>query len=278
MWRVGLLVFAIGIAAPLAGANNPSEPPRVLPLLQHPMRPDDTGHLSEENRLAIVRDVDGEFVKVVRPLPSVKPGFRLKPDGKVDKKALDEALVRSLPAANPGDTVQITGIEFKSKEILFKINGGSDPHKSWRNRIHLSVGMPWPTAASTRSVDNGPPGLEKIGSTIILVFDGPVPNLSPAQVKQLLAPFLSFRGERSAAQNWVDTIPPKFRAAIQEHKAIVGMNRDMVLAALGRADHKVREFRDDGTQTEDWIYGDPPGITIFVTFIGNQVVRVKQFP
>lgn len=241
------------------------------------MRPEDTGHLSEENRLAIVRDVDGEYVKVVRPLPSVKPGFRLKPDGKVDKSALDEALVRSLPAANPGDTVQITGIQFKSKEILVNINGGSNPHKSLRDRIHVEVGMPWPTSSSTRAADSGPPGLVKIGSTLIVDFGGPVPNLSPAQLKQLLAPFLLFNG-RSAATNWIDTIPPQFRNAIKLHKAVVGMNREMVLAALGHADHKVREFRDDGTETEDWIYGDPPGITIFVTFIGDKVIRVEQFP
>jgi len=105
-----------------------------------------------------------------------------------------------------------------------------------------------------------------------------VPNLTAAQVKKYLAPFLNFAGQRSAAESWVQTLDPKFRKAIQEHTAVIGMDRDMVLAALGRADHKVREFTPDGTETEDWIYGRPPGTTIFVTFIGNGVVRVQSFP
>jgi len=57
----------------------------------------------------------------------------------------------------------------------------------------------------------------------------------------------------------------------------VGMDREMVLAAMGRPDRKVRERDADGNDTEDWIYGNPPGRTIFVTFIGEKVARVQQF-
>jgi hypothetical protein len=277
MRRASLLVFALGLAAPLLGVGGSSGTMRAEALLQHPpLPPTDSGHLSERNRIAIVRDVGGEFAKVVKPLPSVKPGFRIKPGDKVDQSALDQALVRSLPAANPGDTVQITGIEFKSKEIFVNINGGSHPHKSLRDRIHISVGMPWPS--SSRVVQNQPPGLVKVGSTLILDFGGPVPDVTPAQLKQYLSPFLNFADQRSASQVWVDTLPPEFRKAIAEHRAVVGMSHDMVLAALGRADRKVREFRPDGTQTEDWIYGSPPGTTIFVTFVGDKAIRVKQYP
>jgi hypothetical protein len=120
--------------------------------------------------------------------------------------------------------------------------------------------------------------LIKRGSTLILDFGRAVPSVSPDQVKQYLSPFLNFAGQPSAAKTWVDTIPAQFRQAIQQHEAVVGMNREMVIAALGEADHKVREFQSNGTETEDWIYGSPPGTTIFVTFIGETVVRVKQFP
>ncbi len=51
----------------------------------------------------------------------------------------------------------------------------------------------------------------------------------------------------------------------------------MVLAALGRPDQKVREQNDQGIETEDWIYGNPPAKTVFVTFQGDKVIRVKQF-
>ena len=268
------MVCALGIAAPLFGAGAAGQPARANADIKHPATPA-TGRLSETDKLEIVRSVDGEFAKVVQALPSVKPGFYLKPGGKINQQALQSALTLSLPAANPGDTVQITGIVFKKKEIRVNINGGSHPHKSLIQRIHMSVGMPWPTG---RVMQNQPPGLVKIGSTLIVEFNGPVPNVTPGQLKAYLAPFLSFANQRSAAQNWVESLAPKFQKAIAERKAVVGMNRDMVLAALGRADHKVREFQPDGTETEDWIYGDPPGTTIFVTFIGNQVVRVKQFP
>jgi len=51
----------------------------------------------------------------------------------------------------------------------------------------------------------------------------------------------------------------------------------MVIAALGRPEHKVRERDPDGNDTEDWIYGDPPAKTTFVTFASGKVIRVKEF-
>jgi hypothetical protein len=56
------------------------------------------------------------------------------------------------------------------------------------------------------------------------------------------------------------------------------MDREMVLAALGRPDRKVREKGEDGSETEDWIYGKPPAKTIFVKFDGDKVTKVEQFP
>jgi len=37
----------------------------------------------------------------------------------------------------------------------------------------------------------------------------------------------------------------------------------------------VRETKD-GVETEDWIYGVPPGKIVFVTFNGNKVIKVKE--
>ncbi len=272
MRRAGLLVFALGLACPLYGLGSAAGAAAAQQI-----RPPVTTRLSEADRIAIIRYVDGEYAKVVQPLPSVKPGFYLKPGEKVNQKALASALLLSLPAANPGDKVQITSIQFKRKQILVNINGGSHPHRSLMQRIHVSVGMPWPTATS-QVVQNQPPGVQQIGSTLIVDFGRPVPNITPDQLKSYLAPFLNFNGQRSAAKNWLDTLPPKFRQAIAARKAIVGMDRSMVLAALGRPEHKVRNFPADGGETEDWIYGEPPGTTIFVTFQGEQVIRVKQYP
>lgn len=274
MWRIGLLVCALGIAVPVHSAARSAQTVLANPAAHQPAVKPPSGRMTQEDRLKIIRYIDGEFAKVVQTLPSVKPGFRIQAGRKIDQRKLQAALISGMAAANPGDTVQITSIKFEQKKILFNINGGSSPHESWRQRIHITFGGTMPSA---RVMRNQPPGLQKLGSTLILEFDHPVPYLTPAQVKKYLSPFLNFAGERSAATNWIQTLAPKFRKAIQAHTAIVGMNRSMVLAALGRADHKVREFKPDGTETEDWIYGRPPGTTIFVTFIGNTVVRVKRF-
>jgi outer membrane protein assembly factor BamE (lipoprotein component of BamABCDE complex) len=53
------------------------------------------------------------------------------------------------------------------------------------------------------------------------------------------------------------------------------MDRDQVLLALGRPVRKVRETTD-GEETEDWIYGNPPGKIVFVTFKDNKVIKVKE--
>jgi hypothetical protein len=55
------------------------------------------------------------------------------------------------------------------------------------------------------------------------------------------------------------------------------MDQEMVLAAMGRPEHKVREKSPEGKETEDWIYGNPPAHTTFVTFAGDTVIRVEEF-
>jgi hypothetical protein len=52
----------------------------------------------------------------------------------------------------------------------------------------------------------------------------------------------------------------------------------MVVAAVGKPDHKVRERDPDGNDIEDWIYGQPPSKTVFVRFTGDKVTSIKQFP
>ena len=79
---------------------------------------------------------------------------------------------------------------------------------------------------------------------------------------------------KSAEEAYLETIPLKAKEAIQNHKVLVGMDRQMVLYAKGRAPKKVRE-KDGETEYEDWIYGDPPADVDFVRFVGDEVVRVE---
>ena len=53
------------------------------------------------------------------------------------------------------------------------------------------------------------------------------------------------------------------------------MNRDQVILAVGRPVHKSRESKE-GAELEDWIYGEPPGRVMFVTFAADKVVKVKE--
>jgi hypothetical protein len=63
--------------------------------------------------------------------------------------------------------------------------------------------------------------------------------------------------------------------AIKEKTVLVGMDRDQVLLVLGHPDHKYRETKD-GVESEDWIFGAPPGKVTFITFNGSKVVKVKD--
>jgi hypothetical protein len=234
--------------------------------------------LQSTSRLQIIRYVSGEFAHVVKPLPAAKKGFKIQVGKPLDEKELNQELANHGAAANPGEMIQITQLEFRDKEIIVNINGGTKGHFRLRDHIQVGIGGPrTPTAQSTTTT--APNGANsQHGAMLVLDFGRPLPDMSPDDVKHALAAFLDFSKERSAAVNWVDSLPPEYRKAITDKKAVVGMDHDMVLAALGRPDHKVRE-RDPkaGGETEDWIYGSPPSKTIFVTFAGDKVVRVREF-
>ncbi len=232
--------------------------------------------LQPMSRLEIVRYVSGEFARAKRVLPSGKKGYRWKVDEPVDERQLNQLAANHGAAGNPGDMVQITRIEFKDKEIILDINGGGKKRRSWRERLQISVGG-LPTVTTTNP--NQAAGYQGLGATLILDFGRPLPDMTADQLKELLGEFLEFTPRQSAAVLWVETLPEEFQQAIREKRVVVGMDRDMVVAAIGKPTRKVRERRPkDGVETEDWIYGQPPGETIFVTFVGEKVVEVRQFP
>jgi hypothetical protein len=227
--------------------------------------------LQPQSRLEIIRYVSGEFAKTVSPIPGGRKGFRIPVGEKLNQAELRSALRHEGAAVNVGETVQVTSVEFRAKEIVVQVNGGGKKHFNLRE--HLQVGVGGSQVPGTGQ--SGPQ--EKPGATLILDYGRPVPDLSADDVMTALQMFLSFSKEQSAAVNWVDTLPPQFKDAIKDQKAVVGMDHEMVLAALGRPDHKVRERDPGGSETEDWIYGNPPARTVFVTFNGDKVIRVKQY-
>jgi hypothetical protein len=45
---------------------------------------------------------------------------------------------------------------------------------------------------------------------------------------------------------------------------------------MGKPRHKERTVTKDGTETEDWIYGEPPGKITFITFAGSKVIKIDE--
>ncbi|MBZ5702392.1 MAG: hypothetical protein LAN84_11155 [Acidobacteriia bacterium] len=233
--------------------------------------------LRPESRLALVRYVSGEFARALKPLPAGKDGFLLRAGQPFDPQVLDRAVARHGAAVNTGDSAQITRLEFRQHDIIIDINGGGRIKKRWRDRLHMEVGGV-PTVRSSTQEGAAPGRQPGTGSTIFLDFGKPLPDLSPAELKQLLAPLLDFSKQHSAAVQWYDTLPPAMKQAIQDRRAAVGMDREMVVAAIGKPERKVRERDAEGNEIEDWIYGQPPAKTIFVRFQGERVTSIKQFP
>jgi hypothetical protein len=236
--------------------------------------------LQDNSKLVLIRFVSGEFAKAVKSLPAGKEGFLVYVGKPINGETLDRAVATHGAAVNSGDSVQITKLEFRDHQIVVDVNGGGRGKHHWRD--HLQIGMggaPFPAAQTTSTQEQGPPGMQPgMGSTIFLEWNKSVPDMTPEELKQILSPFLNFEKERSAAVHWIDTLPPEMKKAIQERKPLVGMDREELIAAMGKPDHKVRERDSQGNDIEDWIYGQPPSKTVFIRFQGDHVTSIKQFP
>ena len=158
----------------------------------------------------------------------------------------------------------------ESDKIVLEINHGMKGSKgNWRD--HVSIGMGGGMApVNTQQNSNAPSG-----TSIVLLFNKPLPSLKAADIKKILAPVLAFEKE-SATENYVEKLPEPVQKAIKANKAMEGMNRDEVLLAIGRPRRKERNVTKDGAETEDWVYGDPPGKITFVTFTGTKVTEIKE--
>jgi hypothetical protein len=244
----------------------------ALSVSQIPWASDDKGRppkMSKETRMQVIRSLNAELVYVRKFFPMGKEGLRLK-DGAVtpSDSQIQQLIANWGPAAKPGDRVRITNVEIKSDHIRFEINGGPVKKKKWYERIQIS-GMGGSASVSDPTSD---PSANPRGSYVRLEFDKYVPELTGDQIRQLLEPVFNFKA-KSAAEAFMDTVPPKLREAIKEHRVLVGMNREMVGYAKGRPPRKHRE-RDGEVEYEEWIYGQPPQDVEFVRFVGDEVVRV----
>jgi hypothetical protein len=226
--------------------------------------------LTEDDRVEILRGLSSEYATVKTILPRSRKPLPFDSTGTWDKQAWAEAGRQFGPAARVGDQVQITHVSIESDKILFEINHGVKGGKgNWRD--HVSIGMGGGMApVNTQQNSNA-----ASGTNIVLMFNKPIPALKAADIKKMLAPVLDFEKE-TATENYVEKLPEPVQKAIKANKAMEGMSRDEVLLALGKPRRRERNVTKDGAETEDWIYGDPPGKITFVTFTGAKVTEIKE--
>lgn len=249
-------VFVVGMKTATADATTEFHPTHVT----LPER-----SLDEHGRLELIRNFEAEQGFAHRELP-LGAGLTLLANGNMTPRDEDyrRMLYEKGQSAAVGDRVEVSKLEFKPDRVVIDFNGG--PYAKHRFLSHVSLnGM--------QLAQQGPIAT---GFRITLVFEGGVPDVSAAEMKALLDPMVDFKA-RSSAQAYADTLPAKVREAVEAHEVLVGMNRRMVLAALGEPKTKHREHAggDEGTLYEEWIYGDPPHPTQFVRFQHDRVVRLE---
>jgi hypothetical protein len=216
----------------------------------------------------ILRILVAEQGFAMRPLPRGKKGLALTANGKLapaGEEYLSMVTEQGL-SVKPGDRVILSNIKIDKNKMVFDINGGPD-HKHEFMR-HVQIGMGGNTAPITQD-----DGQQPTGSRITLTFAKYVPEVTPEQVKALLAPLISF-DVKTPVQAYTDTLPPVLKEAILNHHVLVGMSTDMVLFALGQPEAKSREVEGQ-MPFEEWIYGHPPQDVNFVRVNGNRVIRVE---
>jgi hypothetical protein len=259
--RQFMLAIVVILLAAAAGADNPQPSATVASLADAPP-------ISKETRMNLIRAFNAELVYIRAPFPMGKRGLTLE-KGKITPSGQElEMMVATYgPAAKPGDLARITNIDVRKHSIRFEINGGPIKKKKWYQRIEVG-GM-----GGTTPIAPSDPNANPRGSFVDLEFDRPVPELTPQQLKDLLRPVFDFDA-KSAVEAYLDTVPPKVKEAIKNHRVLVGMNHEMVIYAKGRAPKKIRE-KDGDVEYEEWIYGEPPADVEFVRFVGDEVVRLE---
>jgi len=224
--------------------------------------------LDAKTRLELIRVMQSEQGFAMRPFPRGHRGLTLAANGKLSPagESYLEMTIAHGVAAKPGDRVVLTDVKIEHSRIVFLLNGGPDLKHRFLSHIQIGVG---PNENPVVRGDDQEP----VGARLALTFDGPVPELTGAEVKALLAPLISF-DMKTPIQAFTDTLPPKLKEAILNHHVLVGMSTDMVLFAKGQPVTKSREMEGQ-MPIEEWIYGKPPQDVQFIRINGNRVIRVE---
>ena len=232
-------------------------------------------NFSEDQRERIIRVFLAEHPFVHLALPRGKTGVRVE-DGKIIPSEAEIAgrVAESGAIASPGDRAQITAVRFDHHGIVFELNGGPAKRKKILAN-HLTVGVNGLEAHGVpgrAAEESDYPGSS--GSSVLLVIHGDAASLTTERIKEMLAPVLDFKAVNQA-EAFLKSLPPILAQAAKAHHALVGMDKDVVICAMGRPPHRLRETRD-GREYEEWIYGTPPQDVEFIRFVGDTVVSIED--
>ncbi len=243
----------------------------VLLLLVATLAAADNAKLSEAQRVAIIRTFLAERPFVHRAFPRGKAGVRIEGDKITPAEAeMNQLIAQYGTAAKSGERVQITAVRFEHHGIVFEIDGGPANRKSWRDRVSVGVNGVDPRGAP----HEGDVYTNSRGSSVFLAIKDDAASLTADHIKEMLSPILDFKA-RSVAEAYERSLPPVLVQAIRNHRALVGMDKDMVIYAMGRPPRRLRESAD-GKDYEEWIYGDPPQEVKFIRFLDDKVVSIEE--
>ena len=221
--------------------------------------------LTERGRRELIRDLEAEQGFAHRALPLgddlvLMANGNMTPGG----DATNNCSIRR-DGSRTGDRVAITTVTLKGDRISVDINGG--PYLKHRFLRHIQIN-------DNNVVQDD--GAQVTGCRITLVFEGGIPEVSAPEIKALLDPIIDF-GVKTSGEAYADSLPPFLKNAIAQHDVLVGMDRRMVLAAMGAPLSKVRELEEGSADKhyEEWIYGQVPQTVRFVRFVGDRVVQVR---
>lgn len=226
--------------------------------------------MTEEDRVELIRGLTAEYATVKALLPRSRKALEFNSTGTYDKQAWSMVAKENGPAARNGDLVQVTKIDIEGDRLVLQINGGYKGGKKWYQGIQMSGGIGGTQVPINNGNDTNAPG----GTSIAVLFHKPLEPIKALEIKKMLAPVLDFE-KRSVTQVYSESLPPEVQKAIKEKRVLVGMDKDQVIMTMGRAENRSREVKD-GLETEDWVYGTPPGKITFVTFSGDKVIKVKD--
>jgi hypothetical protein len=227
--------------------------------------------LSFDERIELIRGLTAEYATLKAYLPRTKKPAPFESSGKYDPKYWEELGKQLGPAARTGDLIQITKVTIESDKISFEINGGIKSGRKFMDHVQIGMGG---SQQQQQQGQIGQSGTPTLGTYMEILFHKPIPSIKSAEIKKLLAPVMDFE-KRTATELYSETLSPEMQAAIKEKRALVGMDREQVLLAMGRPINKSRETKE-GLELEDWIYGRPPGRITFVTFNSGKVIKVKD--